>query len=158
FSAENLEQSLVTLRHDSECAVALDLLVSSHALHQRMHADLSWISGMESGHITARPIFCCLRNGVIATMIEKLEEGFIRCTIIHLFQQLVNFGKEIAGTELALANAPDVAAQFFGVEAVAVKQIPNFGWFTVDKFCAQLDCRIAIWIAHREDTSTNTIA
>ncbi len=91
---------------------------------------------MESGHITARPIFCRLRNGVIATMIEKLEESLVRRTIIHLFQQLVDFGKEVAGAELVFANAPDVAIYFCGVQVVAAKQVPNFRWFAVDELGA----------------------
>ena len=91
---------------------------------------------MESGHITARPIFCRLRNGVIATMIEKLEESLVRRTIIHLFQQLVDFGKEVAGAELVFAKAPDVAIYFCGVQVVAAKQVPNFRWFAVDELGA----------------------
>src|SRR5438067_13650699 len=98
-----------------------------------MHADLRRISGVESGHITARPIFCRLRNGVIATMIEKLEESLVRRTIIHLFQQSVDFGKEVAGAELVFAKAPDVAIYLCGVQAVAGKQIPIFRWLAVYK-------------------------
>src|SRR5438876_5906316 len=123
-----------------------------------MHADLRRISGVESGHITARPIFCRLRNGVIATMIEKLEESLVRRTIIHLFQQLVDFGKEVAGAELVFAKAPDVAAHFFGVEAAAVKQIPNFRWFAVYKLGAQFDRRVTDRIAQRENAPADAIA
>src|SRR5437667_5337417 len=123
-----------------------------------MHTDLRRISGVESGHITARPIFCRLRNGVIATMIEKLEESLVRRTIIHLFQQLVDFGKEVAGAELVLAKAPDVAAHFFGVEAAAVKQIPNFRWFAVYKLGAQFDRRVTDRIAQRENAPADAIA
>src|SRR5437773_4377155 len=123
-----------------------------------MHADLRRISGVESGHITARPIFCRLRNGVIATMIEKLEEGLVRRTIIHLCQQLVDFGKEVAGAELVFAKAPDVAAHFFGVEAAAVKQIPNFRWFAVYKLGAQFDRRVTDRIAQRENAPADAIA
>src|SRR5437870_8679254 len=123
-----------------------------------MHTDLRRISGVESGHITARPIFCRLRNGVIATMIEKLEESLVRRTIIHLFQQLVDFGKEVAGAELVFAKAPDVAAHFFGVEAAAVKQIPNFRWFAVYKLGAQFDRRVTDRIAQRENAPADAIA
>src|SRR5207247_5045027 len=104
-----------------------------------MHADLRRISGVESGHITARPIFCRLRNGVIATMIEKLEESLVRRTIIHLFQQLVDFGKEVAGAELVFANAPDVAVYFCGVEVVGARQVRYVGWFAVGELGASFD-------------------
>src|SRR6266567_1169571 len=104
-----------------------------------MHTDLRRISGVESGHITARPIFCRLRNGVIATMIEKLEESLVRRTIIHLFQQLVDFGKEVAGAELVFANAPDVAIYFCGVQVVAGNQVLTYRWLVVEELGAELD-------------------
>src|SRR5436189_4991517 len=64
-------------------------------------------------------------------MLEKFNEGLVRRTIIHLFQQLVDFGKEVAGAELVFAKAPDVAIYFCGVQVVAAKQVPNFRWFAV---------------------------
>src|SRR5438445_13740313 len=101
-----------------------------------MHTNLRRSSSVESGHITARPIFCRLRKLVMATMIEKLEESLVLRTVIHLFLQLIDFGKEVAGAELAFANAPDVAIHFYGVQVVAAKQIPNFRWFPVDELGA----------------------
>src|SRR5438132_11144510 len=101
-----------------------------------MHTDLRRISGVESGHIAECPVFggLCARNrGFGATMLEKFKEGLVRRTIIHLCQQLVDFGKEVAGTELAFAHAPSVAIYFCGVQVFAVKQIPNFRWFAVYK-------------------------
>src|ERR671923_2579947 len=99
-----------------------------------MHADLRRISGMKSGHITACPVLRCLRNpGIAATALEKLEEGFVRFAVIHLLQQLVDFRKEGAGTELAVTNAPDISIHFFGMQVVAVKQVPDFRWFAVDE-------------------------
>src|SRR5438128_11246965 len=103
-----------------------------------MHADLRRISGVESGHITARPIFCRLRNGVIAAMIEKLEESLVRRTIIHLFQQLVDFGKEVAGAELVSANAPDLLLYLCGVNVVAATHAAHLRWFGVARADALL--------------------
>src|SRR5438093_3463991 len=107
-----------------------------------MHADLRRISGVESGHITARPIFCRLRNGVIATMIEKLEESLVRRTIINLFQHLVDFGKEVAGAGLVSGNAQDVAIYFCSVQVVARKQAQSYRWFAVDELGAWFDRRV----------------
>ncbi len=94
---------------------------------------------MESGHIAECPVFggLCGRNfGFGATVLEKFNEGLVRRTIIHLFQQLVDFGKEVAGAELVFAKAPDVAIYFCGVQVVAAKQVPNFRWFAVDELGA----------------------
>src|SRR5947208_4170362 len=104
-----------------------------------MYTDLCRISCVESGHIAECPVFggLCGRNlGFGATMLEKFKEGLVRRTIIHLCQQLVDFGKEVAGAELAFANAPDVAIYFCGVQVVAAKQVPNFRWFAVDELGA----------------------
>src|SRR5437899_6607823 len=90
-------------------------------------------------------------------MLEKFKEGLVRRTIIHLFQQSVDFGKEVAGAELVFAKAPDVAIYFCGVQVVAAKQVPNFRWFAVDELGAWFDRRVTDRIAQRENASTDAI-
>src|SRR6185437_11222963 len=64
---------------------------------------------MESGYIASRPLFYFLLIFSRAASLKKLRESFIRPAVIHLLHQLVHFGKEIGGFQLAIFQAQKIS-------------------------------------------------
>ena len=91
-------------------------------------------------------------------MLEKIRERFVRLSIIHFLENVIDVLPESAWTELALVHAPGVPFHLGNFNVCGVKEFPNFRRFTMDEFGAEFNGTITSSIDVGEHASANAVA
>src|SRR5437588_2537958 len=119
-----------------------------------MDTNQTGIGRMKTANVASRPFLCFVS---LIIVLDEFEEGLVRRPIIHLFQQLINFRKEVALRQFAVADAKVFSHDFLHASVVLSQQGPNFRWSSVNKLGPKFHRNIAYGIVLRVNAPTETV-
>src|SRR5579863_8120255 len=94
----------------SEGAISFNLLLRSHPPDEPMHADSIGIRRVEASNVGQGSLHGLLllrvTCGISATPFQEVQERFVRQTVIHLSENVVNLRKKITTGQAAFTEAP----------------------------------------------------
>src|SRR5215510_14340873 len=81
-----------------------------------------------------------------ATALEEIGKRFVRLSVIHLLENVVNVLPKSAGRELALLRAPCVPFNLANFSVRLVKELPDLRRLAMNELSAEFDGAFTCWI------------
>jgi hypothetical protein len=128
-----------------------------------MHAHFGRIGGVETGYVAESALFCLLPPGgfilrIGETATQESEKGFVRTSVVHSGENLIDLGEEVAGLQLSLFEAPGVAVDFRDADVMFPQWLPDFRRTAVDKFGPEFYGSVDDGIVQGEHPSADPVA
>src|SRR5271155_4782821 len=160
FPSENVHQIGVSVGR-AESAIPFNRFLRSHPLHQPVNAHSIGIGCVEAANIGQRSFLRLLLLWAIsrslAAPLQKAQKRFIRRTVIHLLEDVVDFRKEIATRQPAFTEAPRFSTYFCNADAMSLQRRPDLRRQAMNKFSSKLDRSLVDRIAKREHPPANPV-